>query len=88
MLSLEEYAFTLEESLPILIFCYLVLVSNLQGVVTASALLGAATRDCEPIYGGCKFGLPYFPIFYKKVTQSRRIFPQSLGHRQFSSVVT
>ena len=40
-----------------------------QGVVTPiSTVLRAATGDCDPVYGGCRCGLPYYSV---KVTQSR-----------------
>ena len=39
----------------------------------------AATDDCDPVYGGCRCGLPYYSIYYQKVTQSRWIFCD--GHR-------
>ena len=60
-----------------------------QGVVTPiSTVLRAATGNCDPVYGGCRCGLPYYSIYYQKVTQSRWIFATVTGHRQFSSAVT
>ena len=44
-----------------------------------SVVLRAATGDCDPVYGGCRCGLPYFLVFYKKVTQSQRIFATVTG---------
>jgi len=59
----------------------------------------AATGDCVPVYGGCKCGLSYSLLFYKKtdavmtdifhghwVTSSLAVW--SHGHWQFNSVVT
>ena len=71
-----------------------------QGVVTPiSTVLRAVTRHSDPVYGGCRCGLPYFPIFYKRVTQIYSRFCHSYwvtgslvvwscSHQQFSSVVT
>jgi len=54
--------------------------SLLQVVVTPiSAILRAATGDCDPVYGGYRCGLLYFLVFYKKVMQSRRIFATVTG---------
>ena len=54
-------------------------------VTPISTVLRAATGDCDPVYGRCRCGVPY----YQKVTQSRRIFlRRSQDHRQFSIAVT
>ena len=51
-----------------------------QGVVTPiSAVLRAVTGDCDPIYGGCRCGLPYYSVYYQKITQSRWIFTTVTG---------
>ena len=53
---------------------------HVQGVVTPiSAVLRAATGDCDPVYGGCRCGLPYYYVYYQKVTQSRWIFATVTG---------
>ena len=62
---------------------------NKQGVVTPiCTILRAATGDCDPVYGRCRCGLPYYFVYYQKVTQSRWILRRSQGHQQFSSAVT
>jgi len=44
-----------------------------------SVVLRAATGDCDPVYGGCRCGLPYFLVSHKKVAQSWRIFATVTG---------
>jgi len=68
-------------------------------VTTTRFVLRDTTGDCDPIHNGCRWGLPHFPIFYKKsivviadfchghrVTSSLAVL--SRGHRQFSAAVT
>ena len=33
-----------------------------------STVLRAVTGDCDPVYGGCRCGLPYYSIYYHAVT--------------------
>jgi len=45
-------------------------------------ILGVATGDCDPIYGGCGCGFIYSPIDYKKKKKnmhSRQIFATVTG---------
>ena len=39
----------------------------------------SATGDCDPVYGGCRRGLPYYSIYYQKVAQSLWIFATVTG---------
>ena len=60
-----------------------------QGVVTPiSTVLRAATGDCDPVYGGCRCGLPYYSVYYQKSRSHGGFLRRSQGHRQFSSAVT
>ena len=56
-------------------------------VTPISTVLRAATGNCDPVYSGCRCGLPYYSVYYKShaVTVDLR---RSQGHRQFSSAVT
>jgi len=46
--------------------CALNNVLHVHVATPISTILWDATGDCYPIYGGCRCGLPYFPIFYKE----------------------
>ena len=53
---------------------------TIQGVVTSiSTVLRAATGDCDPVYGGCRRGLPYYSVYYQKVMQSWLFFATVTG---------
>ena len=67
-------------------------MSTVQGVVMPiSTVLRAATGNCDPVYGGCRCGLPYYSVYYQKVTQILAtvtespavLAARSRGHRQF-----
>ena len=66
--------------------------TSLRVVTPISAVLRAATGDCDPVYGGCRCGLPYYNYTILRILpkshESRWILRQSQGHRQFSSAVT
>jgi len=66
------------------------IVDNAVVVTPISTVLRAVTGEqVSPVYGECRCGLLYFPIFYKNShTLTVDFFPWSLGHRYFSSVVT
>jgi len=52
-----------------------------QGVVTLITQYLEPRLGMWPLYSRNRCGLPYFPVFHKKVTQS-------LGHQQFSRMAT
>ena len=54
-------------------------------VTPISAVLRAATGDCDPVYGGCRCVTPYTT---KKSRSHSGFLRRSQGHRQFSSAVT
>jgi len=58
--------------------CLLHIASLIQEVVTPK-WAPTATRDCDPVYGRCRCGLLYFPIFYRKVMKIRRLFATVIG---------
>jgi len=56
------------------------LTVNTQGLVTPiSTALRAVTKDCDPVYGGCRCGLLYFPYWKKKSHSHSRSFAGSLA---------